>query len=66
MKNLLKEYGREKKVGIHWSRQCGVLNISQPYRSPPPVKGIALLLHNNRKYILIVNFCTTGSINVAK
>jgi hypothetical protein len=26
------------------SRQCGILNISQPYRPPWPVKGIALLL----------------------
>jgi hypothetical protein len=26
------------------SRQCGILNISQPYRLPWPVKGIALLL----------------------
>jgi hypothetical protein len=25
------------------SRQCGILNISQPYRSPRPVMGIALL-----------------------
>jgi hypothetical protein len=28
---------------IRWSRQCGIFNISQPYRPPRPVTGIALL-----------------------
>jgi hypothetical protein len=35
------------------SRQCGILNISQPYRPPRPVMGIALLRLNlfcERKY----------------
>jgi hypothetical protein len=26
------------------SRQCGILSISQSYRPPQPVKGIALLI----------------------
>jgi hypothetical protein len=28
---------------IRLSRQCGILNISQPYRPPEAVTGIALL-----------------------
>jgi hypothetical protein len=27
------------------SRQCGILNISQPYRSPRPVTGIVFLFY---------------------
>jgi hypothetical protein len=32
------------RVGHPWPRQCGVLNISQSYRSPRPVARLALLL----------------------
>jgi hypothetical protein len=27
------------------SRQCEILNISQPFRTPQPVKGIGLLFY---------------------
>jgi hypothetical protein len=31
------------KVEDHWARQCGILDISQPYGAPRPATGIALL-----------------------
>jgi hypothetical protein len=34
------------------SRQCGILNISQPYRPPRPAKGMAVFFYfynNNNK-----------------
>jgi hypothetical protein len=37
-----------------WSRQCGILNISQPYRPPRPVMGIALLY-------AVLNYLSTGT-----
>jgi hypothetical protein len=36
--------GGTAPVGNHGSRQCGILNISQPCRPPRPVTGIALLI----------------------
>jgi hypothetical protein len=35
---------RGRRVGQGWSRQYGILNISQPFKLPRPVRGIALLL----------------------
>jgi hypothetical protein len=34
---------RLAQVLNHWSRQYEILDISQPYRPPRPVTGIALL-----------------------
>jgi hypothetical protein len=42
-----------KKVGKHWSRQCGIFNFSQPYRPPRSVVIIIMRIKDSdlhRKY----------------
>jgi hypothetical protein len=40
------------QVEKHWSRQCGILNISQPNRNPRPVTDIAVLFSLRILYLL--------------
>jgi hypothetical protein len=35
------------------SRQCGILNLSQPYRPPRPVTGVVLLTKRNYYYAVL-------------
>jgi hypothetical protein len=42
MKSLIKGYQREKKVAIHWSIKCRILDISQSCRPTRSVTGTAL------------------------
>jgi hypothetical protein len=49
------EYQKQKHdVSVSWlSKQCGTLNISQPYRPPLPATEIALLYFTKYEYALI-------------
>jgi hypothetical protein len=48
------------------SRQCGILNISQPYRPPRPVTGIVLLLSGRTKKSPELKYVTTDSYFTAE
>jgi hypothetical protein len=51
MEGARKAY-RGRCVGQGWSRQCGILNISQPWR---PVTGIFTYLHAIISYNYVVH-----------
>jgi hypothetical protein len=42
-RNCIGSIGTKKDGEYRWSRKCGILDISQPYRPSRPVTGIVLL-----------------------
>jgi hypothetical protein len=44
------------------SRQCEILNITQPYRPPRPVTGIALLYFYNTRHFLVFPMRKSGKL----
>jgi hypothetical protein len=48
------------------SRQCGILNVSHPYRSPEPVTGITLLSSSSECSSTSISYDSSSSISSEK
>jgi hypothetical protein len=48
------------------SGQCGILNISQPYKPPRPVMGIALLVTDSNTAGLVFTLHSNIPIRIAR